>query len=235
MHAYWQNALGVWMILSMNLGVATKGMHLWIWILQMHNANNLITVLHISRTNVQHVILMVKKVTSHANFILKCKIFILQDLHSPSTNHDHHCITSIRYQGDHKVFVAHLAHIGVTITILIPLNTGMCPHCYSLQYLHYSICVHLQQVPCGVHVHHNLDQKLIMGTPVTETLTPVIGWISTTALSKLLHLPLRCFNSLFTALLDCGASHDFISEDLVNRISTVTPTKVNPMPVQLAD
>ena len=55
-----------------------------------------------------------------------------------------------------------------------------------------------------------------MGTPVTETLAPVIGWISMTALSKLLHLPLRYFDSLFTALLDCGASHNFISEELVN-------------------
>ena len=36
-------------------------------------------------------------------------------------------------------------------------------------------------------------------------------------------------------LLDCGASNNFISEDLVNRIGNVTPTKVNPMPVQLAD
>ena len=55
-----------------------------------------------------------------------------------------------------------------------------------------------------------------MGTPVTETLAPVMGWISTNASSKLLHLPLRCFDSSFTALLDCGASHNFISEDLVN-------------------
>ena len=66
-----------------------------------------------------------------------------------------------------------------------------------------------------------------MGTPVTETLAPVMGWITTNASSKLLHLPLRCFDSLFTALLDCGASHNFISEDLVNRIGTVTPTKVD--------
>ena len=74
-----------------------------------------------------------------------------------------------------------------------------------------------------------------MGTPVTETLAPVMGWINTNALSKLLHLPLRCFASSFTALLDCRASHNFISEDLVNLIGTVTPTKVNPMPVQWAD
>ena len=62
-----------------------------------------------------------------------------------------------------------------------------------------------------------------------------MGWISTNASSKLLHLPLRCFNSLFTALLDCGASHNFISEDLVCQISMVTPAKVNPMPIWLAD
>ena len=49
------------------------------------------------------------------------------------------------------------------------------------------------------------------------------------------HLPLRCFNSLFTVFLDCGASHNFISEDLVNQIGMVTPTKVNPMPNWLAD
>ena len=62
-----------------------------------------------------------------------------------------------------------------------------------------------------------------------------MGWITTNASSKLLHLPLRCFDSFFTALLDCGASHNFISEDLVNQIGTVTPTKVEPMLVRLAD
>ena len=70
---------------------------------------------------------------------------------------------------------------------------------------------------------------------MTEILAPVMGWISTNASSKLLHLPLRCFNSLFTALLDCGASHNLISKELVNRIYTVTPLKVAPMPVRLAD
>ena len=78
-------------------------------------------------------------------------------------------------------------------------------------------------------------KKLTMGTPVTETLAPVMGWISTNALSKLLHLPLRCFSPFFTALLDCGASHNFISEDLVHQIGTVTPMKVNSMPIRLAD
>ena len=70
---------------------------------------------------------------------------------------------------------------------------------------------------------------------MTETLAPVMGWISTNTSSKLLHLPLRCFDSLFTVFLDCEASHNFISEDLVNRIGTVTPTKVEPMRIQLAD
>ena len=70
-----------------------------------------------------------------------------------------------------------------------------------------------------------------MGTPVTETLAPVMGWINTNTLSKFLHLPVRYFDSLFTALLDCGASQNFISEDLINKIGTVTLTKVNPMPV----
>ena len=78
-------------------------------------------------------------------------------------------------------------------------------------------------------------KKLTVGTPVTETLAPAMGWISTNASSNLLHLPLRCFDSSFTALLDCGASHNFISEDLVNQIGTVTPTKVDPMPIWLAD
>ena len=61
-----------------------------------------------------------------------------------------------------------------------------------------------------------------------------MGSISINASSKLLHLPLRCFDSFFTALLDCGASHNFISEDLGNQIGTVTPTKVDPMPIWLA-
>ena len=70
---------------------------------------------------------------------------------------------------------------------------------------------------------------------MTETLAPVMGWISMNASSQLLHLPLRCFNSFFTALLDCGASHNFISENLVNQIGAVTPIKVNPMPIWLND
>ena len=75
-----------------------------------------------------------------------------------------------------------------------------------------------------------------MGTPVTEPISaPVMGWISTNASSNLLHLPLRCFDSSFTAFLDCRASYNFISKDLVNQISTVNPTKVNPMPIWLAD
>ena len=70
---------------------------------------------------------------------------------------------------------------------------------------------------------------------MTEILARVMGWISTNASSKLLYLPLRCFYSSFTALVDCGASHNFISEDLVNQIGTAIPTKVKPMPVQQAD
>lgn len=50
-----------------------------------------------------------------------------------------------------------------------------------------------------------------------------------------MHLPVRCFDSSFTALLDCGASHNFVSEDLVNRIGVVSPTKVASMPIRLAD
>ena len=78
-------------------------------------------------------------------------------------------------------------------------------------------------------------KKLTVGNNVIEILAPVMGWIGTNASLKLLHLPLRCFNSSFTALLDYRASHNFISEDLVNQIGTVTPTKVVPMPIQLVD
>ena len=46
---------------------------------------------------------------------------------------------------------------------------------------------------------------------------------------------MRCFDSSFTAFLDCGASHNFISKDLINQIGTVTPTKLDPMPIWLAD
>ena len=62
-----------------------------------------------------------------------------------------------------------------------------------------------------------------------------MGWINTNASSRSLHLPVRCFNVLFTALLDCRAYHNFISEDLVNWIGNIAPTKVNPMPFQLAN
>ena len=71
---------------------------------------------------------------------------------------------------------------------------------------------------------------------MTEPISvPVIGWISTNASSNLLHLPLRCFDSSFTAFLDCRVSYNFISKNLVYRISTVNPIKVNPMPIWLAD
>ena len=73
-------------------GVVAKGMHPWIETLQMHNANSLTTILHISRTNVQHAIIAVKKVISHMIVTLKCKTINFLDLHSPSINHDHHHI-----------------------------------------------------------------------------------------------------------------------------------------------
>ena len=82
-------------------------MHLWIWMLQMHNADSLTTILHISRTNVQHAIFAARKGISHVIVTLKRRTIIFQDLHSPSINHNHHCITSIRPQGDHQVLVAH--------------------------------------------------------------------------------------------------------------------------------
>ena len=82
-------------------------MHLWIWMLKMHNADSLTTVLHISRKNVQHAIFAAKKDISHMIVTLKHRTIILLDLHSPSINHNHHCITTIRPQGEHQVFVAH--------------------------------------------------------------------------------------------------------------------------------
>ena len=99
MHAYWQSTKGIWITLCINQGVAattTMGMHLWIWMQQMHNADNLTTILYISRTNVQHAIIAVKIVILHMIVTLKRKIISLQDLHSPSINHNHHCITTIR-------------------------------------------------------------------------------------------------------------------------------------------
>ena len=70
---------------------------------------------------------------------------------------------------------------------------------------------------------------------MTEILAPVMGGINTNALFKLLHLLLRCFICFFTAMLDFGASHNSISEELSNQIGIVTPMKVDPMPVWLAD
>ena len=83
------------MTLCMNQGAAataTMGMHLWIWMLQIHNADSLTTILYISRTNVQHAIFVVRKVILHVIVTLKRKTIILQDLHSPSINHNHHCL-----------------------------------------------------------------------------------------------------------------------------------------------
>ena len=77
--------------------------------------------------------------------------------------------------------------------------------------------------------------KLTMGTPVTETLAPTMVWITTNVSSKSLHLLLRCFDSSFTAFLDCGTSYNFIAEELVNWIGTATPMKVDPMPIRLSD
>ena len=164
-HACWQSALGIWMILHVNQGAAAKGMHPCIWKLQMHNIDSLTNILHISRTTVQHAIIAVKKVISQVIVILKRKTIIFLDLYSPSINHNHHCITSIRPQGDHKVLVAHPPHVGVTITILVFWITSMHPHHHSLQYLHHSICICLQQVPRGVHLHYTLDQKTDYGNP----------------------------------------------------------------------
>ena len=74
MHACWQNELGIWMILYGNIGGAAKGMHLWIWMLQMPNANNPTTILHTIRTNIQHAIIAAKKVISHAMLKLSCNV-----------------------------------------------------------------------------------------------------------------------------------------------------------------
>ena len=56
-----------------NLGAAAKGMHLWIWMLQMPNANSPTTILHTIRTNVQHAIIVAKKVISACNYHLKAQ------------------------------------------------------------------------------------------------------------------------------------------------------------------
>ena len=90
--------------------------------------------------------------------------------------------------------------------------------------------------PWGPPLLYSGPKNWLWEPPVNERLAPpTMGWISTNALSKLLHLPLRCFDSLFTVLLDCRASYNFIYRDLVNRISNVTPTKVNLVPIWLAD
>ena len=75
--------------------------------LQMHNIDSLTTILHISRTNIQNAIFMVKKVILHMIIILKCKTISLLDLYNPNIRHNYHCITSIRRQGDYQVLVAH--------------------------------------------------------------------------------------------------------------------------------
>ena len=101
---------------------------------EMHNADSLTTIRPISRTNVQHAIIVIKKVILYVIVILKHKFFFfLQDLRSPSINHNHHYITNIRRQDNHQVFMAHPAHVGVTITISVFRIIRMCPHCHSLR------------------------------------------------------------------------------------------------------
>ena len=73
------------------------GMHLWIWMLQTHNANSLTTVPHVSITNVQYIIFAVKKVILHVIVALKHKTISLQDLYSPSINYNHHFSTIIKH------------------------------------------------------------------------------------------------------------------------------------------
>ena len=113
----------------------------------MHNENSLITILLISRTNIQYVIIAVKKVISHVNVILKRKTTIFQDLSSPCIYHNHHFITNVRRQGYHQVLVAYSAHVGVTTTILVFQITGMHPH------------------HCNFHLYNTLDQKTDFRNP----------------------------------------------------------------------
>ena len=116
------------MILYVNQEAAAKGMHLWIWMLQIYNVGSLTIILHINRTNAPYAIIAVKKVILHVIIVLKHKVIILQDLCSPNINHEHHCITYIRHQDDHQVLMSHPAHIGVTTTISVLLNIGMHPY-----------------------------------------------------------------------------------------------------------
>ena len=157
------------------------------------------------------------------------------DLHNPIIIQNYYCITSIRHQGDYQVLVAHPVHVGVTTTISVPLIIGLSLTTAASNTSTTVYASTSNRSPVGSTSVILWTKKLTMGTPVTEILAPMIGWITTNASSKLLPLPLRCFNSSFTALLDCGASHDFISEDLVNQIGIKTPTKVEPMPIHLAD
>ena len=133
---------------------------------QMHNTDSLTTILHISRTNVQHAIFAVRKVILHVIVTLKRKTIIFQDLHSPSINYNHHCITSIRPQGEpsgpHGPLGPCWGHNN---------NIGTSDHWHEsslsqhlrppLQYIH----ARLQQGHRGVHLHHTLDQKTDCGNP----------------------------------------------------------------------
>ena len=98
------------MTLCVNQGAAANAkmvIHLWIWMQQMRNADSLTTIIYISKKNVQHTIFVARKGISHVIIALKHRTIILQDLHSPSINRDHHYVTSIRPQADHQVLVAH--------------------------------------------------------------------------------------------------------------------------------
>ena len=98
------------MTLCMNQGAAattTMGIHLWIWMLQMHNADILTIILDISRTNIQHAIFAARKGISQVIITLQRRKIILQNLHSLSINRKHQCITSIRPLGNHQILLAH--------------------------------------------------------------------------------------------------------------------------------
>ena len=63
--------------------------------LQMYNENSLTNVCHITKINVQHAIIVVKKVILHAIMILKHRIINFTDICSPNTSYDHHHIINI--------------------------------------------------------------------------------------------------------------------------------------------
>ena len=97
--------------------------------------------------------------------IWKQEINNFPDLYSPNISHNYHYVINIMPQGDHKVPVAHQAHVGVTITISVLPIIGMSPHHRSIWDFHHSICIFLHQVPRGIHLHHTPDQKTDYGYP----------------------------------------------------------------------